>query len=608
MPLQTSAHVVNPIGTVSYGDFTFPELLSSVIEMRPVYNKAETTTKYNQCELTITATITAQDNPSPGVDAGENFENLKNYLQKPGLTLVFQNKGFSEVGTALGNYTYGPKPQILTWEQLAGPSAIRVTWSVTFVMLSCNIPGYYGLKLVDFLVVSSLEIKDNGYQVVTKRGYIEAVRSGPGSGDNNKVVPKLSEEIQKLIQHWFQPEELIGYNVSSNYEFSNDDRSCEFTLVFTEIESENPYPYGVYKIDATHGLESSLMEENVYKQGFATWLNTFSATIELFPRVSKHRAWHVFIALVQKRIKKGITVETRTVGNQTINTSKVPIILHLSVEEGVFSNTVSFNIVWSVSVGINAREIQALFQKTGMFDPVVQGVNYSDSDPNFSMAKRAQGAYPIVAHGAYPSTSLGSSSTVFGPCNSLIPSRDRIENEKNKISELSQVTFNLDCEHANLVVLDFQNEEEVINEKSQAVHRKYVRPNGVKRKTPDTKPVRDPNSDDYLTTGLRKNITESDYVVQEIGADRFILIDKGFAIRIGKPLPAPSRETYAGKKVRLMEGANYGGYNSVTKVKKVNSGGCVMYVTAWRLYWEVLGSPDDTPLNSKTSGDQGQYT
>lgn len=190
-------------------------------------------------------------------------------------------------------------------------------------------------------------IDNAGYTTRTISGYIEiamtrfAQRSIPDSADRYRDVVLVRQ--------------LPNFHREHHWNLSSDKRRADFTIVDTEIRSPNPFAPGVINIQGNHGVGWSRQKSQLLQQ-------TIRATIELAQGQPRSKAWEIFRAIVMRRLSftLGATV----------------FLENLYVDESLFGNTFTFSVGYRSFMKPNESILTALaglFTSTGIGAPLNLG-------------------------------------------------------------------------------------------------------------------------------------------------------------------------------------------------------------------------------------------
>lgn len=557
---------------VAYNGIQFTEIMKSSVKSVPVYNRQGTSVKYVKHTISVVGYINTKTFGANDPTTDNNLEKMRKALLISGKDLSYKDKGFGndfEFSTIATNkrsdVKYGPKPQILTFDELGCQKAARVSFTVevhTVELCNVEVGG-----ISEFWCTSNIVVNDSGYKTLTRRGRIEIL----ANKQRGRLSNKLSEGFQPYINKLQSLTSMQGFHLRHTFEFNEDDTACDFVLEYKEIESSNPYPAGVVNIDFEHEMGSDLLSSNPFRKGFITWLNTAECTIKLRPGTPKVRAWAIFTNILNQRINQNVqTTIEKTKNGQVVTNVKVPIVLSLSIKENIFGHGVSFSCTWSTAI----RNINDAFNTAGMFSPV-RNVDWNSWTAEIrNVAQNPNGAYPL--------SSVGNTSLVVDPCNQTveesIPDTTRPSEDPTALS-----VFALKCPPEESSWIDYQNRYFIISKGSRVVHRRYKKENEINRGSYQGK-VREEAL--KVDNQYNKSVSLDDYNVQDFGNDQHKIRMKGFAIRMGRPTTPPEIKSVGGKQVMMLDDKS-----KITNNPISSFGGCPAYITTWDIIYEILGHP-----------------
>lgn len=306
---------------------------------------SQRTTLYHRYKLRVETTIYAENGDNPGF-AGAHFQRIRDRLTKKGQALTISHGGFSDSLFDVNVYdygrkdvTFGPHPRVVTWEPVGYENAVHVIWECEFCVSACN--RYTGIMALNYLM--SHRIDSGGYTTRTVSGYIEIAmtrlgRSTPDTADNYRDAIQIGQ--------------MANFQRETTWNLSADKRRAEFTIVDTEIKSPNAYAPGVISIEGNHNANWSI-------RAAAKLPQTIRATIELAQGQPRSRAWEIFRAIVNQRL--------------SFNNPAERFIENLSAEESLFGNRISFSISFYTFIKPNEaimNGIMGVFGGTGLFTPL----------------------------------------------------------------------------------------------------------------------------------------------------------------------------------------------------------------------------------------------
>jgi hypothetical protein len=641
--------ILKPEGYVEYNGIVFSELVKTKLEIKSVPNHAGTGIKYQEFLFTIDAIITANDvratklsidpetasyasdgygindimqtdvnnapvktqlSPSSSNTSDANFRLLRKFLMRPGGRFVYANKGAGEDlifssdannADKKNDVCFGPMPKTLSFEIIAGNKAARVVFQILVRTKECFYPGK-SLGVLDFSVTTDIKTNSNGYKTINRRGYLEVslpraeesqLAANIGSGDtvyNN--VQRIEEQHKQILQNLIGIN-MQGYRVSHEINFSPDHRSCEFTILYEEIESPNAYPNGVTNITCTHNTKTSLLKNNdggLAGGSYVKWINTMSASITLRPNISPIKAWYVFTQILNERLMYN---DGKPINFDDQVRIKMPLVLEIELEESIFSHEYRFRVTW-VSWLDNVNE---LFEKTKIFKPL-ESTNWFDWTTDTRIACNSiNGAYPLVPgkHGGdYFSTSICNSDTLD------LHYTVNLETTRGYPPEFMFSLFGTACPPEDSSWLDYQRKFYVKGSIGERTYQRY-KPTGDFPTRPSASST--PTSNKKLEMlDLYYDNSEDEYLTQDLGKDVFEVIERGYAIRLGGPTNPTIWSKIGGKKVKLLKDGDILSHHVIS-----SAGNCPMVATTWERRYLILGKPNGDMSRSKEEGNDPKH-
>jgi hypothetical protein len=582
------------LATVRYNNVNITDITKSRVKSTPVYNAQETAVKYVEHTIEIEAIVTPDSyenehelEPEDSTDIP--LEWLRKRLLEPRGDLDYYDKGFgrdfsisySQNRFEKQSVDYGPKPTVLMFETMGCNKAARIAWTCTVRIPECSNAYFKGL--CEFWVTSSLNIKKNGYQKLTRTGKIEIMEGG------DKINTHLSNTFRPYVLSLLSTNTMPAYHLEQDYKFSPDDRVCDFTQTYTEIESTNPYPTGVVEIDATHEMSSKLMPGNPFEAGYKTWTNTMDCNITLRPGVPKTKAWAIFSTLAAERVGQSIEPIFKTKNKKIVERVRVPYILSLNIQEDIFADSTSFTVVW-VSA---ANDIRTILTKSGMFKPV-QSTNWLDWEQD--MRLNAQNPY-----GRYLITDLGNTTAIIDPCNQSGPAsypKTRRTGDNPYVIPI----FNPKPPPKESSWADYQTKVEIKAKAATKSHRRYKDVDEIETRSTSPNSTSD-KTQFYIPRTFHRNLKSDDYHHQDFGNDKFTATLRGYAIRIGYPTTPPEIVSVGNQPVRISD------EETMISDQQLTSGyQDSIHLTMWNIVYEILGSPyTDLDKDRNTTGEAADH-
>ena len=246
------------------------------------------TTLYTRYHIRVETTIYAEDGDTLG-KAGEHFERIRDRLSKQGQRLQIHHEGFGvdfEInGIGLGgkrDLAFGPKPTVINWDPVGEINAVEVVWECEVCIAPCN--RWSGLMSLNYGV--TYRIDKAGYTTRTVSGHLEIAMSRIG-----RNLPDTADAYRDKVAIGHLP----NFERETTWSLSLDKRRADFSIVDSQIRSPNEYPPGVISIRGNHGANWS-------RRQAATIPQTIRASIELAMGQPRSRAIEIFNAILQSRL------------------------------------------------------------------------------------------------------------------------------------------------------------------------------------------------------------------------------------------------------------------------------------------------------------------
>jgi len=595
--MSAEGRLFNSASTVEYNGVTIDNIVSSKVTIEPTYNERGTDIKY----VTYTIEMEAIVHPEAFVTVANNREFtddalmlIRRRLMEPRKVLRYTDKGLgtdvvidpSDNTHVLQVADYGPKPLRLTFEPFGGRKAARINWSIKAV-LTKECEALIANNIIELWATSTIKINKSGYQTLTRKGKFEVF----GASADQTLGLHASASTHAIIGSLTNPNNMEGYHLEHDINFSPNDKVCTFTLTYTEIESPNAYPLGVTNISCSHTMGSTLLASNALDgAAYRSWKNTMSCSISLRPNVPQLRAWEIFSAIASDRLNQAVTVDVENMdGEIRIVRVKVPIVLSMEIKEEMFNHAMTFSIVW-VSF---TQTIADIFNRSGLFKPYVN-VNETWNEWVVDIRNGAQNSV-----GNYPLSNVGATDDIIDKCNSPSTMATPDTNRGNLEVQIPAI-FDPACPPENASWLDYQNKCEIESKSNQTTHRRYKLDTDIMREDDQILPHQSSTS---VSRQFDTTSVESDHYTQDFGNDKHMGVLKGYAVRIGRPTEPPRVTSIGGRRVILD--------NDKSKISNVvlsSNDLCSVHVTQWSLKYEILGYPDgDIDSEIESTGGSGNF-
>jgi hypothetical protein len=321
----------------------------------------------------------------------------------------------------------------------------------------------------------------------------------------------------------------------------------DYTIVDTEIPSNNPWPKGVVKIDGKHRVSWAM------RRNASTLWNTISCDIEMAPDQPMLNAYAAFAQIVKTRRDWA----KAQIGIQGI------FIEDITAEENLFNRHCSFSCSYRI-----CHELTKLLTDSGLWRPL--NLN-TWGEWAFSIANVSdQRGYANSQH-------LASNDVIIDPCGTSfsIP-WDAIAVEKPQ--QNVQMAYLLKNEMPDAIYswLDFENHIAV--KRSRAPVRQMI----LQQPTPE------PPDETLISTGgmYYPPSAATPDILQKNGKPKYSAVLYGHARRVGYPIPQPSLTSVGNSAATQVEG------NSTFECAlQGNHLGVPVYAARWMITYNLAGEP-----------------
>lgn len=381
---------------VSYNGFVFPPQTKCKVTVVQEYTKDQRAVKYLTVALTIEAIITPYSETvvpganSPGITLDDDMESIKERLSQPCQILSFNLQGFGNffvqgvpshvsgysLGDSVFDVDYGPRPQVLDWEPIAGSIAARIQWLVVTRIPACSSKlGNEGV--LDFTYEMAWNIDDAGFFSRTVTGTIEVARTRPANegGVDAGTSINLATDIgfyDRMVKGLTDVFPILGgFTRNESFKLESNKKFFSFTFTDTEIPSPTPIPHGALNIQMSESLSSALGGGS-----FEKWNWAFSGSVNVYNSKApgqditqnKRLVFDAFFIILHDRLSRvrAQVVKTKNSSKKTTFTRvayAIPSSIQISSE--IFGTGMSFNITYNLICPPGT-----LLEATGMFDAV----------------------------------------------------------------------------------------------------------------------------------------------------------------------------------------------------------------------------------------------
>jgi hypothetical protein len=378
------------VGSVRYNGFRFPPARKATASFEPVYDDANRVMKYLRASLHVefwlfpgaadsitgayaystTNLATSVGDVADAHTVDSTFEIVRQRLSEPGQPLYFTTQGlgtFSVQDGFTSDVDNGPKPKMVTWRPLSNKMCF-VTWEVTTAIPNCTEnSGNAGYAQFPFTV--TFDINESGCNTRTIAGKLELpLTRTPNLGGVRADVsnPFDMETFQKRITSAFPM--LASFRRKQRFQLSADRKTVDWSLVDTEIESDEAYGEGCIREEAR--LNISNKKDKV----FGIWDTTLSGSVEVAAGFPKSFGWAEITRLFDKyvRVRSPRGADSKN-GDIAGPIARIPskridsrvILEKISFDDEIFGRRLGFTFRWTLFTTLDT-----LFDATGLFRPV----------------------------------------------------------------------------------------------------------------------------------------------------------------------------------------------------------------------------------------------
>mgnify|MGYP001190839823 CR=1 FL=1 len=571
---------IEGVGSVSYNGYTFPPKFEAKVVGNPVYDSSQRTVKHTQWLFTITAVITPDQAPL-NVALGNtrtNIVDIRSRLSAPGRDFSFSDQGFGDIlivgrnnktsgnSMAVGDISYGPKPRLIAWTPLGSNQAARVVWRVELALVNC--PPRGGSPAFDlpseFSWGVSWSINESGMTVRTISGILEVPNNRVTTG--SRSIASTADRLRDRMISFPTP---LGFSRTQNYSLSQDKSALAFSIMDTEIPSDNPYFPGCITMDVRHRVSGGLAG------GCKLWKSSLSGTITVRPGEPRSTAWQAFRIVADDKIKAALRGTVTYSSDTTALTRPASIIAIDTMEfsEEVYGRSLSFNLSWRFTTNLSS-----LFKASGMWQPV-PGSNWSlwkTSTESVTGVRGSAGMGHVVADDVIVSL-------CDAPVSSTVNHLASLNSEPS-----SDDTLAAPCPPAETSWLECQNRI-TTREFYGTVQHTPTAPSGDDWKKWMGVIANNPTSPVTWAIAAGASVStrrEASSVTQVRSAPRYEVWLEGWGLRVGFAVPIPVLQDFGGQKPLLAAEGNLFSHRKVGDMQ-----GCPVYFGKWRRIYIVDEPP-----------------
>lgn len=573
------AGFLSGVGDLTYYGVKFPNQIKAQVTSVPVRDTANRHSKYYRHTLTVETIfhegLYDRSTGSPVLEAppGQGGETVDTYFQEmrrrllvPEQTLIFDGKGFGSVfriNTQQQDVSYGPKPELLTWESIGSNKAVRCVWTVTVEIAECVNgetvgPSSLRNRLAEINYTMSWDIGEDG---LTQRTVAAIMELGVNRDSSlvNAGAGTISHSVDFFRNNLSVPVPRGFSRTAQNWTISGDKRTMNVLVRDEEIASDNPYFPGVIRPRVTYRLSN----RNI---SFQLWNASLSGTISVAQGVPRWFAWAAFLLVVKSKRDASVNARVKTQVNGQTCSKKGGITLteNIDIAEEVYGREMSFSVGWLLSC-----DLETLFQGAGVWKPVGGGLSWEGYRSSMTTLSRAWSNRGHAQMFHRPSDD-----TIIDLCPPG-PQTVRINNTVQRgISVQSSDMFKSACPAPAASWLVFQNEVELVRDSNTVAHFPLQDPESQVITPPDL--LQKPQIDQI------GNILAP--IIQFRSASEYRVRMKGWALRVCYEVPRIHIRQYGGVRATLV-----GKDNQTHKLLSVFD--LPVYISRWDKTYVLHGVP-----------------
>jgi hypothetical protein len=322
--------VSQPAGvSVAYNTFVFDVFLQPPqVTVRPIYDMADRVVVKELYTINLTTLIT----PDVLANTDTPMSEARDLLVKPAGHLILLGTGFSdlEVNTPGGGGTrdviWGPKPRVLSCQQVADDKVWRINWQCEICLAPCPEEAESKRALAwNYRVTWGVD--RSGLTTRTISGQVSISQTRKRVTD--KKVPDSADRLREAVADL--PKMRNFRRIPGNFSLSEDRNTLQFTVTDEQFHSSSAPPPGIVDCSASHSIST-------HGIGYVKWHGTLSAQYEVARGFSRAIAWNYFRNLYQQRVIKPAISAKDTF---------IPVALTIAEPSIYGKETASFNLQYT---------------------------------------------------------------------------------------------------------------------------------------------------------------------------------------------------------------------------------------------------------------------
>lgn len=495
-------------GELSYNGIVFPPGIHAKVMMRPIPDAANRTTKYTSFRIEIACVLHDGQTDvfnrggvkAPIVTLNQSFAEIRRRLSQRSGVLTFTDRGFGDltINTTTQTVNYGPVPEVVTWEPVAGTSAVHLVWAVEVSIVQCD-SSLRGDSIVELVYTAQWDIDEAGltYRVIS--GHLEIPANLPSTIAT--TIPRTADFFRNRIN---VPVPL-GFRRQTKWGLSLDKRVLNFTIVDTEDPSDNAYPAGVIRANVHYTVSNS-------RVGFKLWDVNLSGSITVGQGVPRWLAWAAFLIIVKSKRDQAVKAEV-TDSSGKKKSGGILITRRFSLTENIFGRDMSFSLQWTLGCTLDK-----LLSASGVWQPI--GTSWDAWRTSMTSLARN---WDYRGHAQM--RHLPSDDTIVNACSggqSISINNFAMRGPAAAAGEVLKSK----CPKPANSWLWFQNEIVLVHEVNKAVHRQLISP-GASIEVP-------PMPDTVVSSSAPSGVPP---IFQNITQGVWKVIMRGAAMRVCYPIP-----------------------------------------------------------------------
>lgn len=263
------------------------------VESRPNYDRAGRTVVSVTHSFTFKTTVV--DTGFLGVSTSSAIADIRKRLSQPAGWFKMTGFGFGDLSvnnpdfSGVRDLKWGPKPSILSWDQVGADQAWKLTWRVEVTILDQCDNGVYRDKVMEFNYKVGYSTDRSGYSTRTYSGTLAIPNTRLRVGDRS-VLDQADRWYGQVL-----PPVPTGFRRETrSHEIAEDKSSITFNVVDAEVRGYSPPPDVVFS-RVQHSIRNDPMN-------FVKWVGTVTASYEMARGVPKSRSWALFWDLARERM------------------------------------------------------------------------------------------------------------------------------------------------------------------------------------------------------------------------------------------------------------------------------------------------------------------